>query len=386
MRCLRQIGDTQQRATVFLSLENAEILDAELNKNFNMSSGDLDDGVTERRLYRVHMVPPERKVKLSRIKRTYSLHKREAAGPIYFGLDEYDTSKYVEHVYEKQNITWDMTAKKSSVVVETNSRPFSEVMLVGELAHRLGPEVSCLTIEELLESSVDGIDKVLAYINRYEQLLDDLLVPAIFEHLYSVEYIQNIEPVELSLLKKPKGAEHYDFSAKPELVARSGDAEFEGLAEKSFHADTYCFDSKPEKELFHQYIYCDDIQEVFFTGMFTGGQSEFAIQYIDPDSYRIRSYYPDFYVKRKDGAIELIEVKGDNKIDDRTVIAKAEAAKDIASASKIEYAVIAGNYIMRHDVADMDVEEAQRKSIDAARGVNDSPSLLDWTEENNADM
>lgn len=377
MRCLRQIGDTQQRATVFLSLENAEILDAELNKNFNMSSGDLDDGAPERRLYQVRMVPPERKVKLSRIKRTYSLRKREIDDPIDFGLDKYDTSKYVEHVYEKQNITWDMTAKESSVAVETGSRPFSEVMLVGELAHRLGPEVSCLTVEDLLEGSVDGIDKILSYASRHEQLIDDLFVPVIFEHLYSVEYSQTVEPVEMSLLKKPRNAEFYEFSAKPELVARSGDAEFEGFAEKSFHADTYCFDSKPERELFHQYIYCDDIQEVFFTGMFTGGQSEFAIQYIDPDSYRIRSYYPDFYVKREDGGVELIEVKGDNMIDDRTVVAKAEAAKDIASASKIEYAVIAGNYIMEHDVAGMDAEEAQRKSIDAARGVNDSPSLLD---------
>lgn len=116
----------------------------------------------------------------------------------------------------------------------------------------------------------------------------------------------------MSLLKNPKNSEYYEFSAKPDLVVRSADAEFEGFAEKSFHADTYCFDSNPEKELFCQYIYCDDIQEVLFTGMFTGGQSEFAIQYIDPDSHCIRSYYPDFYVKREDGGIELIEVKGDN--------------------------------------------------------------------------
>lgn len=377
MRCLRQIGDTQQRATVFLSLENAKILDDELNKNFNMSSGDLDDGTPERRRYRVRMVPPERKVKLSRIRRTYSLHKREASGQIDFGLDGFDTSKYVEHVYEKQNITWDMTAKESSIAVETEARPFSEVMLVGELAHRLGPEVSCLTIEELLESSVDGIDKILSYVSRYEQLIDDLLVPSIFSHLYSVEYSQTVEPIEMSLLKNPKNSEYYEFSAKPDLVAHSDDAEFEGFAGKSFHADTYCFDSKPEKELFYQYIYCEDIQEVFFTGMFTGGQSEFAIQYIDPDSYRIRSYYPDFYVKRENGGIELIEVKGDNMIDDRTVIAKAEAAKDIATASRIEYAVIAGNYIMGHNVAEMDASAAQRKSIAAARGIDDTQTLLD---------
>lgn len=377
MRCLRQIGDVQQRATVFLSLENAGILDAELNKNFNMSSGDLDDGASGRQRYQVRMVPPERKVTLSRIKRTYSLHRRGAEKPIDFGLDEYNTSKYVEHVYEKQNITWDIAAKESSVAVETQNQSFSEIMLVGELAHRLGPEISCLTIEELLESSVDGLDKILTYVSRFEQLIDDLLVPTIFAHLFSVEYTQTVEPVEMSLLKKPKDSEYYEFSARPELVVHSTDVDFEGFTEKSFHADTYCFDSKPERELFHQYIYCDDIQEVFFTGMFTGGQSEFAIQYIDPDSYRIRSYYPDFYVKREDGGIGLIEVKGDNMIDNRTVIAKAEAAKDIAVASRIEYAVIAGNFIMGHNVAEMDVTDAQQKSLAAAHEANDTQTLLD---------
>lgn len=377
MRCLRQIGDTQQRATVFLSLENAEILDAELNKNFNMSTDDFDKGESKKRWFQVRMTPPERKIRLSRIKRTYSLRKREAAGPIDFGLDKCDVSKYVEHIYEKQNITRDMVAKEISVDIETESRPLNEIMLVGELAHRLGPEVSCLTIENLLEDSVDGIGKILSYASRYEQLIDDLLVPMIFEHLYSVEYSQTVEPVEMSLLKKPRNAEYYMFFANPELVVHSDDAEFMDFAKKSFHADTYCFASNPEKELFHQYIYCDDIEEVFFTGMFTGGQSEFAIQYIDPDSYRIRSYYPDFYVKRKDGSVEVIEVKGDNKIDDRTVIAKAESAKDIANASNIEYAIIAGNYIMKHDVADMNAEEAQRRSLNAARGVDDSPTLLE---------
>ena len=112
--------------------------------------------------------------------------------------------------------------------------------------------------------------------------------------------------------------------------------------------------------------------------MFTGGQSDLAIQYVDPDSHRIRSYYPDVFVRTTNGEIELVEVKGDNKIDDATVKAKAAAARDIASASHIEYGIIAGNFIMEHDVADMSLKAAQQKSIELARlgSAPDSDKLL----------
>lgn len=56
--------------------------------------------------------------------------------------------------------------------------------------------------------------------------------------------------------------------------------------------------------------------------MLTHGQSDFFVQYIDPESHTIRSYYPDFLVQKEDGTYAIIEVKGDNKIDDPIVLAK----------------------------------------------------------------
>ena len=162
--------------------------------------------------------------------------------------------------------------------------------------------------------------------------------------------------------------------SKPELVVRHSEPEYDDCAEESFHADTYCFDSRPEKELFNQLVYSGKTEEVFSTGMFTSGQSELAIQYVDPESRRIRSYYPDFYIKKSDGMIELIEVKGDNKIDDETVLAKAAAARDIADASNIAYGIIGGNCIMENDVTAMSPKEAQEESIALARGVEQAPN------------
>lgn len=114
---------------------------------------------------------------------------------------------------------------------------------------------------------------------------------------------------------------------------------------KSFHADTYCFDSLPEKECFMQYIKSDKVQEVYFTGLFTSNQGDLPVQYYDPESGRIRQYYPDFFAKMKDGSYRLIEVKGDNKIDDTVVKAKQSAAEEMAVASGMRYLMYASSII-----------------------------------------
>lgn len=366
MRCLRQIGIGQQKATVFLSSTNFKTLDDELNKNFNMSVTDLKNSGEPRHVNQVRMVPPERKVRLSKIRHEYRLERRGVEDRICFGLDILDLGRYKSYVYEKSSLAHDMPLKEVEVDFSDEQFSYSEMTLVAEVARQLGPTVSCLTVEKLIEGSDEGVDRVLAYVNKFNDLIYSEIVPKIFEHLYDVKVEKKTEPIEVSLLKAPKESTYYEFSAKPELVVGCTEYEYADCAEKSFHADTYCFDSRPEKELFKQLIYSDRTEEVFFTGMFTSGQSELAIQYVDPESHRIRNYYPDFYVKTSDGTIELIEVKGDNMIDDETVLAKAAAARDIADASKIEYGIIAGNFIMERDVSQMSLAEAQKESIKRA--------------------
>src|SRR3546814_17608824 len=75
--------------------------------------------------------------------------------------------------------------------------------------------------------------------------------------------------------------------------------------------------------------------------MLTHGQSDFFIQYIDPDSRTVRSYYPDFIFLREepDGSLKyvIVEVKADNKIEDAVVQAKKDFAQQNAVESGMEY-------------------------------------------------
>ncbi len=74
--------------------------------------------------------------------------------------------------------------------------------------------------------------------------------------------------------------------------------------------------------------------------MLTYGQSDFYIQYIDPESHAIRRYYPDFLMQKDDDSWVIVEVKGNNKIEDQIVQAKAEATQQRANASRMSYKII----------------------------------------------
>jgi hypothetical protein len=81
--------------------------------------------------------------------------------------------------------------------------------------------------------------------------------------------------------------------------------------------------------------------------MFTSKYNGLAIQYIDPESHTVRVYYPDFISFLDDDTIQIVEVKGDNKIDDLVVRAKADAAAEMAIQSKMAYVMHASNDIMK---------------------------------------
>ena len=101
-----------------------------------------------------------------------------------------------------------------------------------------------------------------------------------------------------------------------------------------------------------QYITSNKVKEVYFTGMFTSHQGDLSVHYYDPESGRVRQYYPDFLAKMEDGSYQIIEVKGDNKIDDAVVKAKKEAAEEMAIASGMSYLMYAGSRIMNTHILD----------------------------------
>lgn len=358
MRCLRAITDERLTATVFLSKENYDTLDDELHKNFNMEISDIKNTSTDdRHKYQVRVLPPPRSIRLKRVWHEYTVSSKEYSTPVDFGLVGADLSKYSSVMYERDSIANDTSTKQSNADEYQVKMQYSAFSLAGEVARYLN--ISSILAAKILREAQDGMDVILADVNRYNAVLDDIIIPAIFHALFDVTAIQKTEDRDVVLLREPKDAAYYEFSAKDDLVITN---KYPGFTPdevlKSFHADTYCFDSLPEKECFFQYIKSDKVQEVYFTGMFTSNQGDLSVYYYDPESGRIRQYYPDFLAKMKDGTYQLIEVKGDNKIDDVVVQAKKEAALEMAAASGIKYEMYAGSTIMKtHILEDLPVHQ-----------------------------
>ena len=132
----------------------------------------------------------------------------------------------------------------------------------------------------------------------------------------------------------------FNIKSDKELAISMYQSEYSQYKDKSFHLDRYCFDSRPEKRFFIDMLMSGKIKEIYFTGMLTHGQSDFFIQYIDPETHTVRSYYPDFLMKTSDDVWEIIEVKGDNKIDDEVVQAKKLYATEMARANNMKYEMI----------------------------------------------
>lgn len=347
MRCLRAITDERLTATVFLSKENYDTLDDELHKNFNMEISDIKNTSTDdRHKYQVRVLPPPRSIRLKRVWHEYTVSSKEYSTPVDFGLAGADLSKYSSVMYERDSIANDTSTKQSNADEYQVKMQYSAFSLAGEVARYLN--ISSILAAKILREAQDGMDVILADVNQYNAVLDDIIIPTIFHALFDVTAIQKTEDRDVVLLREPKDAAYYEFSAKDDLVITN---KYPGFTPdevlKSFHADTYCFDSLPEKECFFQYIKSDKVQEVYFTGMFTSNQGDLSVYYYDPESGRIRQYYPDFLAKMKDGTYQLIEVKGDNKIDDVVVQAKKEAALEMAAASGIKYEMYAGSTIMK---------------------------------------
>ena len=350
MRCLRSITNDRLTATVFLSKDNYDILNDELHKNFNMDIKEMKNTSNENRhRYQVHVLPPPRKITLKRVWHEYALHDKEYAAPINFGLAEADLSQYRSVVYERDSLARDTSVKEVNVDYLQNNMKFSAFSLAGEVARYLN--ISCLLASKILREAEDGMELILEKVNQYNAVLFDIIIPAIFNALFEVTSELKTEDRELVLLREPKDAGYYEFSANDDLVLTNNYSGFTPAEiAKSFHADTYCFDSKPEKECFMQYISSGKVQEVYFTGMFTSNQGDLSVYYYDPESGRIRQYYPDFLARMTDGSYQLIEVKGDNKIDDAVVKAKKTAAEEMAIASGIEYIMYAGSTLMTSHV------------------------------------
>lgn len=347
MRCLRSIGEVQNTGNIYLSRENVEILDAELEQNFRVSLDSIMRDTSERPVHQVRVTEPPVKIRLKRVRKQYHIEEKAMPKGIDLEFEKVDFEHYrvTRRVREGFYVDY-RTLTEEDLSKDVSQVEYSPITLVAEISRYLNKP--CLEIEEVLANTKQGIDNILEHVNLFNLLLYDWVIPRLFRALYDIHEDEKTEEYEVELVKRPEDKEYYEVRAKEDLVVKKEMVRPAELVAKSFHLDTYCFDSNPERDLFWNLLRDDRVDRVYFTGMLTHGQSEFYVQYIDPDSHTIRSYYPDFLFQDKEGNFVMVEVKGDHKTDDPVVLAKKAFAEQMAGASGIRYEVVKGSEVIRH--------------------------------------
>ncbi|SMP79627.1 TnsA endonuclease N-terminal domain-containing protein [Noviherbaspirillum suwonense] len=351
MRCLRAIGEAQHTGHVFLSNDNLNTLNDELQQNFRISVDELQKTGSDKERVEVRVVAPPVKIKLVRVRKQYLMREKQPIPgqdlvPERADRETWNTLIEKYRLIETQQVgltaadaarasdsrTFDLTARREK-------RTFSRMTLVAEVSRYLNRKP--LEIEELLDVTKEGTDELVAITNEFNELLYDEIIPRLFRQLYDLDESQQTEEHEVELIKLPSNGYYEVTAAKNKIVRRLDLQLTDEERAKSFHLDTYCFDSGSENWLFWDLLREKRVKKVYFTGMLTHGQSDFFIQYIDPGSHTVRSYYPDFIFQREepDGSLKyvIVEVKADNQIEDAVVQAKKDFAQQIAVASGMEY-------------------------------------------------
>ena len=334
MRAMRAITDIQETASIYLTEECRKILAKELEANFRMDIEEFQSIGKDKKPYEVRPEPPPVKIPMKRIRNLFEMKEKDSKGRIDFGLKNLDLERYKSFKNTSRLTNIKQINSKEDISDRGDKMEFSLLTLVGEIARYL--HRPCLEIEKLLIESRDGADLILKRINQFNEIIYEEIIPAIFAFFYDITTYVKKESSEVYLVREPAEG-YYTVQAKPELVAAYDNVAYSKHKIKSFHLNYYCFDSVPEKTFFENQLSRHDVKKIWFTGMFKQGQSEFYIPYIDPESHTLRSYYPDFLLQMTDDSFDLVEIKGDNKINDPVVLAKREAAEQVASNNQMKY-------------------------------------------------
>lgn len=372
MRCLRSITEIQQTGHIFLSTENLNILKDELKKNFRVTIEDTAG--SQESTKKVRHIYIREKVPVKMIEQTYE-YKITELKPGDFTLfgngSGFDFEKYrrTKSTHSLSNID---SASIRKEVDSSDERTFTEYSLIAELSlyltqHEIDNETgertrrwSPVQIQELLGHCTDGIDAILEKVNYSNAILYDWVVPKLFKQIYAISYEKGEKKEIIKWLtkdppKNPDGTDGcynlnfdddlYVEETAPHFCEYSQNSKNKAHAGVSFNLSGYGFDSTSEKKFFKQNLFNNkDIKHIWFTGMLTNGQSDFYVHYIDPELHTLRSYYPDFLIELNDGKFYIVEIKGENLIDKASTQAKVQYAKQMYSASGLEYVFIPSNY------------------------------------------
>lgn len=319
-RCLRQVPGNTYKARIYLSQDNFDILDRQLQETYGETIADLNHRTTEtcrgRIILRKSDIPPlvvshtlrtvvpkatqrsplslerpqdEHKVTLHR--RDYGLAQQQATRQVLQQVGDTITIEMVPDTVDCYTAAVDLAARYRLDLWEIYSE-LRRVYSSGEiprhhldpLAHQIEEQTCSYEVRE------EKVERALALVrlDGFNKEIDTTGT-----EVYTAEIVYRKDREHLLL--------HYE-------ALRDNQGNF------GFHYTPYNFRSNPEKSFFEQMLRelnqkPEDVEDIYFTGALTGpSKTDFFVEYKDKKG-DWHFYTPDFVIRRKDGKTLIVEVK-----------------------------------------------------------------------------
>jgi len=323
-RCLRQIPGNKVKAKIYLSKDNASILDSQLKETYGESLKELNitpqDLIKERVILRKTEIPPV--VLKKKIKKVV---------PIDFKLKpqiKIKKPKVDLNEIKRYILTPDEFSKKNILVTisQENVKVEPDYIDIYSLA---------IEIADIYRLPLIDIYKKLKELYPEGEILEQEAIDIkkqIEEQVKNYKIVEEVIEQALALIKKGGFSEEKENDKViyvTEIIFHKNRAEelllkYEDFIQRynqkqspfGFHYSPYNFNSKPEKEFFENIIRAlnenpDDIEDIYFTGAISDpNKTDFFFEYKDKNG-KWHTYTPDFLIRKKSGKMLIVEIKGE---------------------------------------------------------------------------
>jgi type III restriction enzyme len=309
-RCLRSIGNNSTIARIFLSSENADVLNKELKLNFNTSIEELDNQPQKTKEHTLN-IKKSKEIKVKKqIKKVISSQSQNIED-IVVNWNDFDDKASPAYLVESgfylnNNVTADYRQKSPKKLL-TKAQGFGYYEIIETISRYT--HLSCLDVAQIVDSSGLSRQKFVSKIKTNQTALL-FLTDSILKQVYQYK-TKNIEVEEVVKLTKAYPFKINIANHRDNLVVYRQEKDLNKLG---FHIDPYNFDSLDEKNLFNSLRGALLDNEVVTDLFFIGGVGEpmhndFYFEYYHPERKRTALYFPDFLIETSGGRYLVVEVK-----------------------------------------------------------------------------
>lgn len=366
-RCLLQVAGNDAKARIYLSLENKNVLDRQLQETYGETFAGLLGGQSHSRqaiitLRKVDLPPLVVQKVVRSVQRTEKENK-----PIQLTRPTIGATRGTVTAYTPSETGKLLALKEVSELYDIDT--FDLYTTAQDLARNYRLEAFDL-LSELRRIYPEGTLPVSHYSELAKQ---------IEQQTSQYETIEEIKEDALALVKKDgfekvtdaQGNETYtaeiSYPIEREHLLIHYEAWQKQAGKFGFHYTPYNFDSNPEKNFFENLLELlkqkpGEVEDIYFTGALTDTKkTDFFIEYRGVDG-RMHNYTPDFVIRRKDGKCLIVEIKSERERTDE--IDGENGSKAIATRKwenlnpdKLKYQMI---FVKQENVNHEDFEEARK--------------------------